>query len=204
MATDTSYSITESADDHSTSFTVTLVTTSTTTTVSTSSSLSITTGATSTNIMYISSPTLSTSRSDDSINFSGVGVIVVIAALVVVCIVIITVVVVGIVVVYRKRKKNKQYNKGDDVNSNSTNEATTLQRFSTHTPEPVDKETSEQDSKDHQHQYVNIPEGTQLTKQDGRVPDNVYSIPYCQIIMEPNPAYKPTTGTIRLSEVKYY
>ena len=100
----------------------------------------------------------------------------------------------------------KQYNKGDDVNSNSANHdgATTLQRFSTHTLEPVNNETSEQDSKDHQHQHVNIPEGTQPTKQDGRVPDNVYSIPYCQIKMEPNPAYKPTTGMIRLSEVKYY
>ena len=153
--------------------------------------------------MFINSPTLSTSRSDDSINFSSVGVIVVIAALVVVGIVIITVVVVGIVVVYHKRKKSKQYNKGDDVNSNSTNGAT-LQRVSTHTPEPVDNETIEQDSKDHQHQYVNIPEGIQHTKQDSKVPDNVYSIPYCQIKMEPNPAYKPTTGTIRLSEVKYY
>ena len=45
MATDISYSITESAD-HSTSSTVTLITTSATTTVSTSSSLSIATAVT--------------------------------------------------------------------------------------------------------------------------------------------------------------
>ena len=190
MATTTSHSITESAD-HSTSSnssTITTVTTSTTTIVSTSDSLSIATTATSTNIhtMFINSPTLVTSQSDNSIDFSSVGVIAVIAVLVVVGFVIVTVVVVGSVVVYRKRKKSKQYDKRDDVHSNSTDGAT-LQRFSTCTPEPVNNEIIEQNSKDPQ--YVNIPEGIRPTKQEATAPDNVYSIPHCHIEMEPNPAF---------------
>ena len=124
---------------------------------------------------------------------------------------------VGLVVVYRKRKKSKPYNEQDDVHSTSSTGGTS-QRFSTHPPEhsPVDSETVEQDNKDHQyvnipkqceHSYVNIPENMEPSKQESRVPENVYSVPHCYIKMEPNPAYKPTTsssGTIRVSDVKYY
>ena len=202
----TTHSITESTE-HSTSSiisTVALTTTSTITIVSTSGGLNIATAANSTDTMFINSPTLSTSQSDDSIDFSSVGVIAVIVALVIVGFVIITVVVVGLVVVYRKRKKSKPYDEQDDVQSNSSIRGTS-QRFSTHSLEPVDSETVEQDNEDHQ--YVNIPEGMQPSKQESRVPENVYSVPHCYIKMEPNPAYKPTnasSGTIRVSDVKYY
>ena len=224
----TTHSITKSTEYsmNSISSTVTLTTTTTTTTttstitISTSGGLSFATTTTSTNTMFINSPTLSTSQSDSRIDFSSVGVIAVIAALVIVSFVIITVVVVGLVVVYRKRKRNKPYNEQGDVDSTSSTGGAS-QRFSNHRPEisPLDGETVEQDNKDHQyvnipknvnipkqceHSYVNIPENMEPSKQESRAPENVYSVPHCHIKMEPNPAYKPTTGTIRVSDVKYY
>ena len=215
----TTHSITKSTEHsmNSISSTVNVTTNITSTiTISTSDGLSFATTTTSTNTMFINSPTLSTSQSDNRIDFSSVGVIAVIAALVIVSFIIISVVVVGLIVVYHKRKKSKPYNEQDNVHSNSSTGGAS-QRFSTHPPEhsPVDSETVEQDNKDHQ--YVNIPrqcehsipENMEPSKQESRVPaaDNVYSVPHCHIKMEPNPAYKPTTsssGTIRVSDVKYY
>ena len=52
--------------------------------------------------------------------------------------------------------------------------------------------------------YANIPKDIKLTKQGGKTQENLYSIPFSHIEVQPNPAYAHSTGTIRLSEAQYH
>ena len=52
--------------------------------------------------------------------------------------------------------------------------------------------------------YANIPKDIKLTKQEGKAQENLYSIPFSHIEVQPNPAYAHSTGTIRLSEAQYH
>ena len=202
-----------------------------TTSMSASDNVEIMTTSTSTNSISISSPTLSISQSNDDINRFSVGVIAVIVAIAFFVCIIITVVVIGTVVVYRKTKKSKQCIT-QDANSKSTDhDETTVQRSLTNTPQSIDGLSNDgtpddtysiptdsivndthdipndaipKEENSEYLKYANISKAIKLTKHESKAQENPYSIPFCHIEVQPNPAYAHSSGTIRLSEVQYY
>ena len=226
----TQSSITESID-HTTSSVIStdtlinaITTTATTTTITTTSvsasdNIAIMTTSTNTNSIVISSPTLSISQSNDDINRFSVGVIAVIVAIALVVFIIITVVVIGTVVVYRKRKKGKQCIKQDANSKSADHDEATVQRSLTNTPQSIDGISNDgtpddtysipndaipkEENSEHL-KYANISKAIKLTKHESKAQENPYSIPFCHIEVQPNPAYAHSSGTIRLSEVQYY
>ena len=207
VITTAAHTIAQSANHNGGSFTTiinTFTTTDLTTVATKSADLSITaiTNSADTITTFSSSPTLSTSQSNDRSIYSSVGALVVIAVVLLVVFIIIAVVVIGIIIVCYKRKRSKRHIKLEDANKSISVNEKLLQRPPASISEPVKLEG--QGKKDPNTKGI----------QAGRaiMEDHYYSIPFenqvkiqhKQVKMQGNPAYSVSSGTNTSTEVKYY
>ena len=181
VITTAAHTIAQSANHNGGSFTTinTFITTDLTTVATKSADLSITaiTNSTNTITTFSSSPTLSTSQSNDRSIYSSVGALVVIAVVLLIVFIIITVVIIA--VCYKRKRRNRCIKQG-----------------------PVKIEG--QGKKDPNTKGI---QAGRVIMEDNcySIPfENQVKIQHKQVKMQGNPAYSVSSGTNTSTEVKYY
>ena len=212
VITTAAHTIAQSVNHNGGSFTTiinTFITTDVTMVATKSTDLSITaiTNSTNTITMFSSSPTLSTSQSNDRSIYSSVGALVVIAVVLLVVFIIVAVVMIGIIVVCYKRKRRKRCTKERDAYVNSIDKKL-LQglRPPVTISEPVKFEG--QGKKDpntkgilagraimEEYNYCSIPFQNQVKIKHKK---------HCQVKLKGNPAYFASSRMNTSTDVDYY
>ena len=182
VITTAAHTIAQSANHNGGSFTTiinTFITTDVTAVATKSSDLSITpiTNSADTITTFSSSPTLSTSQSNNRSIYSSVGALVVIAVVLLVVFIIIAVVIIA--VCYKRKRRNRCIKQGP----------VKLEGQGKKDPNTKGIQTGRVIMEDH---YYSIPF------------ENQVKIQHKQVKMQGNPAYSVSSGTNTSTEVKYY
>ena len=201
VITTAAHTIAQSANHNGGSFTTiinTFITTDVTAVATKSSDLSITaiTNSADTITAFSSSPTLSTSQSNNRSIYSSVGALVVIAVVLLIVFIIITIV---IIAVCYKRKRRKCCTKQESANKSISINEKLLQRPPATIPEPVKLEG--QGKKDPNTKGIQAGRAIMENHYYSIPFENQVKIQHKQVKMQGNPAY---SGMNTSTEVKYY